>query len=97
MRETVRNHSSLRLFLQAVISDRSRRLKRFFQVALFEDTFFVHLMSPDTREAVGLKFKTDRELIGFLGAHLRLQFLNLRRDAEQILDMVSDFVRQHVT
>ncbi len=61
MGEAVGNHVSLRLFLQPVIADRGGCPQRLVQVAGLEQLpFAVCLVSPETREAVGLEFLAYR-------------------------------------
>ena len=64
-------------------------------VAGVEEVALLRGVSPDAGEAVGLQFQTNRKLVGGLRV-LLLRLPHLALDAQQFLDVVSDFVGQDV-
>src|SRR5690606_40225065 len=52
--------------------------------------------SPNAREAVRLQFHAHRELVGLSLGGALARLLHLVGDAEQVLDVVSDLVRDNV-
>ena len=53
-------------------------------------------MPPDTCEAVGLQFEFDRKGVGLRLTCVLADFIDFGQDAEQVLDMVADFVRNYI-
>ena len=54
------------------------------------------MVRPDAGEAIGHQFDADGELVALDLADLLLALLHLRQDAEQVLDVVPDLVRDHI-
>ncbi len=102
--ERVRYHVALRPALQRVVADRRGGAQRSLDVARVNERRLalraqgrVLAVSPDAGEAVGLQLDLDLDLVGVgtaAGALLRL--LRLRQDAEQVLHVVADLVRDHI-
>jgi hypothetical protein len=90
---------ALRLPLQAVVADRRGGRQRLLGLARFEDLLHaVGAMAPDAGEAVGLQFEPHRQRIGGgpVAAAL-LRRVHLVGNAEQVLHVMTDFVRDHVS
>ena len=96
--EAVRHHGALRFPLQRVVADRGRRLQRRVDVARIEELVLrLGVVRPDAGEAVGLQLDLHLHAIGLravAGGALRL--LHLGQDAEQVLHVVADLVRDHI-
>ena len=97
MREAVRHNPPGRFFLQTVVTDSGGGIQGLFQVARLENTVPLHVIAPDAGKAVSLKLNLDGNPIGVRLGSLALQFLSLFTDAEKILYVVPDLVREHVT
>ena len=96
MRETVRHNAPLALLLQAIVTNRLRGIQGLFQIACFQYALLLHAVPPDASEAVGLKLHAYGQTI-----HLRLRSILLHLahfwlNAEQLLHVVADFMRDHV-
>src|SRR5882724_9907452 len=59
-------HSSASHALQAVVSDRSRSLQPFVDVAGIQDVTLLRGVAPHAGQAVGLQFESDRKLVSSL-------------------------------
>src|SRR5690606_20185862 len=53
-------------------------------------------MCPDASKAVGLQFNAGRHLVGFSLAHPLTLAVELRQDADQVLDMMAHLVRDYI-
>ena len=83
--------------LQTVIADRGRGLHGRLDVAgLDQSPLLLRVVRPHAGEAVGLQFDPHLELVGLGLVQAALHLLHLRQDAEQVLHVVSDLVRDHV-
>jgi hypothetical protein len=92
---------ALRLALDRVVADRRGGAQPFFDVTRIEP----HLaglglardvVAPDAREAVGLQLHAHRQLVGLGLARALLRGAHLLVDAEQVLHVMADLVRDHV-
>jgi hypothetical protein len=54
------------------------------------------MMAPDTGVTIGLEFHPNRQGISFDLRRLSLEAVDFFRGAEQILDMVADFMGDHI-
>src|SRR5262249_19653231 len=102
--EAVRHHVALRSSLQGVVADRRRSLHGSLDVArLYERRLALTLqivvleLRPHAGETVGLQLDPHLDRVRFgLATRRLLQLLRLRQDAEQVLHVVADLVRDHV-
>ena len=62
----------------------------------FEQLPLVGRMTPDARKAVGLQFEAHRQGVGLRPAAARCARRTCCVDAEQVLDVVADLVRDDV-
>src|SRR5438105_5903382 len=96
MRERLGNDLAARHALQPVVADGRRRVQSFIHIAGIEQAARLGEMSPHARVAVGLQLEADGQRVGLaiVGAFpLRRDGF---RDAQQVLDVVTDFVRDDV-
>ena len=98
MREGVRNDAARHLSLNHVVADLRRRVQCFLDIAGLQAV--LHLIvevRPNARQAVGLQFRANLNLVGsgfVLGAVLQL--LHLVENAELVLHVMADFVGDDV-
>ena len=92
MGKAVGNDIALRLFLQAVVADGFGGKHRFLNVFGFEDIVVDGVVSPNAGETVGLQFEFDGKGIGLFFADLLLHFVDFRQNAEQVLNVMADFM-----
>src|SRR6516165_5401984 len=85
--KSLRHDIALRSFLQRVIADLRRRVKRLVQVTRVENAFLLGLTAPDAGEAVGLQLEADRKRTILLLARAAPHLVDLWDDAEQILNV----------
>src|SRR5262249_2175018 len=103
--EAVRHHVALRPSLQGIVADRRRGLHGGLDVARLDERrlalalqVVVLELRPHAGETIGLHL--DPHLDGVrlgLAAGRLLQLLCLRQDAEQVLHVMADLVRDHVS
>lgn len=96
MGKAVGNDIALSLFLQAVVADGFGGQHRFLNVFGFEDIVIDGVVSPNTGETVGLQFEFNRKGIGLFFADLLLHFVDFRQNAEQVLNVMADFMGNNV-
>src|SRR5262245_1281247 len=97
VRERVRNHVALAAALQAIVSDGGRCLHGRLDVAgLDQPPLLLRVVRPDPGKAVGLQLDPHLELIGVGLVHGALHRLHPRQNAEQVLHVMTDLVRDHV-
>src|SRR5678815_4849468 len=95
--EVVGHHAPLSLALQAVVPDGGGGAEGFVEVAFFQDVAgLVGVVGPDAGETVGLQLHPDRQRVGFPGVAAAANVLHALGDAEESLDVVADFVGNHV-
>ena len=95
VREAVGHDIALRAALDRVVADGGGGVQRLVDVARLENAFRLGVVGPDPGEAIRLQ----------LGAHRQsaradlagLPRLRLLQNAEKLLDMVADLMRQHVS
>jgi len=83
------------LSLNAVVSHRRRTVQPFLDVAGFQNLLLLRGVTPNARVAVGLQLESNGQCVG----GVRIRFLcppNLFVGSEQMLNMVSELVRDHV-
>jgi len=83
--------------LESIVADRSSGSQRFIDVAGFDDVFgAIGIMRPDTGEEVSLKLEANGEAVEFGLADAAARRLHFVGDAEQVLHVMSDLVRDDV-
>ena len=97
--EAVRHHGALRSPLQRIVADRGRRLQRRVDVARIEELVLrLGVVRPDAGEAVGLQL--DHAPAVWLDCarspEAALRLLHLGQDAEQVLHVMADLMRDHI-
>src|SRR5262245_23207583 len=97
VRERVRNDVALAAPLQAIVSDCGcRQHGRPHLPCLAQPPLFFRVMRPDAGEAIGLQLDPHLELVGVALIHAALHRLHPRQNAEQVLHVMADLVRDHV-
>src|SRR5262245_61659273 len=97
--ESVGHNVTARLLLQAIVADCRRGLHRRLDVARLDRIpALIGIVRPDAGQTVSLQLNTNLDAVGFcLAARRALRILCLRQDAEQVLYVVADLVRYHVS
>ncbi len=80
--------------MQRIVADRLRGGHAFFEIARIEPVPV--LRGPDAGVTIGLEFELYRRAIALDFAPALLDLRDLIRRAEQILDMMAEFVRDHI-
>src|SRR6516164_3040525 len=97
VREGIGHHLSLDLPLQPIIANGRRRLHCRFYVAGFDELpLFLGVVRPHAGKAVRLQLDPYLQLISVDLVHAALRVLHPGQHAEQILNVVTDLVRNHV-
>src|SRR3990170_5637685 len=97
MGESVRHDIALRLFLDAIVADGARRVESLFDVAGLDDVLgLLGVIGPDAGKTVGLKLHAHLERIGLRLPHALAQSLDLIGDAQELLHVMADLVREDV-
>ncbi len=97
MGERVRNDITLGLPLQSIVTDRRSGRHRCFNIPrLNKLPFLLGTVCPDAGEAVRLQFYADLQAVGLRLVHPTLLLLHLRQNAELVLDVVTDLMRDHI-
>ena len=97
MRKGVGHDVPLRLTLDHIVADGAGCVEPLLDVALLEPVVdLVVEIGPHAREAIGLQFHADLQRIAIAFGHARLETLHLVGNAEQLLHVVSDLVRDYV-
>src|SRR6185295_5808110 len=98
VREAVGHDVAPRLLLQTVIADRRGGLQRGLDVTCLDQILPVlpGVIGPYAGETVGLELDLHLEPVCVGLAHAALLRLHLRQDAELVLHMMADLVRDHV-
>ena len=88
----------MRSLLNTVIADLRGRVQSFLDIALLENVALaVRVAGPDARETIRLELEPYGQLVCFaLASRAALKRLRLLHDAEKILYVVPDFVRDYV-
>src|SRR5579872_4265612 len=95
MRERLRRDVAGRHLLQAVVADSGGGAEAGVDVALIDDVALLGGVRPDAGETIGLEFESDRKRIAFRRITL-LEAADLPLDAEQLLHVMTDLVREDV-
>jgi hypothetical protein len=82
--------------LEAVVADGRGGVKPGGDIASVDDSALARGIAPDSGQAVGLEFQADRELVGAAGVAF-FETVNFRLNAEQLLDVVADFMGHDVS
>src|SRR5687767_4795728 len=98
MGKGVRHHASLRLPLHGVVADGGGGLQRGVDIAgLKEAVFLFGTVGPDAGKTIGLQFDAHLNAIGARPPSCRLlRALGLFQDAEFVLNVMADLVRDHI-
>ena len=87
---------ALAALLQRVVADRRGRIERLVDVAGIEDALLIGLVAPDAGEAIGLKLEAHGERVRLRLARVPPGQVDFGQDAEEVLHVVADLVRDHV-
>ena len=79
-----------------IFSAALRGVQRFIDIALLEQPLLGREVAPDAGEAVCLQFHPHGHLIGFHFAHRLPHLVELGQHANEILDMVADFMSDDI-
>src|SRR5690606_18625570 len=97
MGETVRYREAASLLLHAVVTHRARRRQPFLHVAGLEHLArAMRMVGPHPRQAVGLQLEPNRQQVGLSLGLALAGLLHLVRDPQQVLYVMTHFVRDHV-
>ena len=97
MRKGVRHHEALALPLQPIIADRGSRLHRRFDVTRLDKLpLLLRVVRPYAGQTIGLQLDLHLQVIGRRPVALALDALYLRQDAEQVLHVMPDLVRDYI-
>src|ERR1043166_3261285 len=95
VREGLRHHAPLRLFLQTVVADRRRGVERLGDIARIELVHRAGVVSPYAGIAVGLELHAHRGAV-LLGLRARARRFHLLERPRQLLHVMADLVRDYV-
>jgi hypothetical protein len=90
VRERVGHYDALRPALDRVVTDRRRRADRLLGIARFDQSFLLCVVRPDAGVAIGLQFEGYGQPVILSGS------LNAVHGAENILDVVTDLMRDDI-
>ena len=98
MGKGIRYHIALSLFLEPVIANGRRGLQSRFDVARF-DKFprLLRVICPHSGKAISLQLDPDLDRVRVYFIHSLLCLLRFRQNSEQILYVMADLVRDHVS
>src|SRR5205823_11677654 len=82
--------------LNAIVAHRRRGVQPFLNVSLMEQTTLLGRVPPDAGEAIGLQLEPNGDGICIAGI-LALQATRLRVDAQKMLYMMPELVRQDIS
>src|SRR5215475_1596581 len=94
--ERLRRDMAARRALERIVADGRRRLEAGLHVARVEQIPLLREMSPHSGQAIGLELHEDRQGIAPRFGRARALLRQLLRDAELVLHVVADLVRDHV-
>ena len=93
MGERIGDRITLRTFLQVVVADFARRVKRLLDVARLEGIeHSVVVVSPHTGEEIRLKLNADTDIVGLRLVRAVHGGMSLVECPEEVLDVVADLV-----
>jgi hypothetical protein len=91
--ERIGHHIPPGLLLEAIVPNGAGSVQPFLDIARFQGfALIIGVVGPDPGETVCLKFQTDGELVGLYPIDALLERLYLARNAQQVLDVMTDFV-----
>ena len=97
MRPRLRDGVALRLALQPVVTDGGGCGKALLDVARLEEVLVaIGVVSPDAGQAVRLELEPHGQRVGLLLRRRAARRAHFVGDAEQVLHVVTDLVRDHV-
>ena len=97
MSPAFRLHVPTRHLLQSVVTNRRGGAESLFKVSMLDQVpSLLGMIAPHAGIAIGLKLHTNRQGIAFGFRRLSLETVHFFRDAEQVLHMVADLVRNHI-
>ena len=97
VREGIGHDVALRAALEIIVAHHTGRAHRFVDIAGFDDVLdAIGMTRPDAGEEIRLKLEPDGELVVFRLTDAPARRLHAITDAEQILHMMSNFVRDDV-
>ena len=85
--KAVGNDIALRALLQRVVADLLGSIQRFFKIAGLQDALLLRELAPDAGKAIGLQLDAHRHLVCIDLVHRPAGLVELRQDAEQILNI----------
>src|SRR6185503_13467561 len=88
-------HAPARHSLQSIVAHRGSRSEALRNIGLIHDVALFRRVAPHTGDAIGLQLDTDGKLIARAG-FLLLQAADLSFYPEQILNVVPNFVGDHI-
>src|SRR5258705_2806205 len=95
--ESFGNHVALSAFLNCVVADLGGGVQALFDIARLKDlALAIGEAGPDAGKTVCLQLKPHGKGIGFALGGAPLTGLDLVHDAEQVLHVMADFVRNHI-
>ena len=72
------------------------RVHRFLQISAFEEAAFEFVACPGAGEAVRLQLDPHRSAIGLFLRHRLPRLVELRQDADQVLHVMTNLMRDHI-
>lgn len=97
MRPGFRLHVTPPHFLQPIVSNRGCGVQPSFEIPRLDQlALSFRMVSPDTGQTVGLQFHSNRQGVGFRFRRTPAKPMHVLCDAEQILNMVSHFMGNHI-
>ena len=97
MRKRIGHHLTAQSILESVIANRTGGANCFFDVTRFYDVFDpVGVAGPNTSEKICLQLESDREPIVLAWSHAAARRLHTICNAEQILNMMPNFMCDHI-
>jgi len=88
---------ALGLLLKSVVADPIGSVDSLFDITFLEDVIFlVRVMRPHAGQIIRLKLQSHGHLIGHQFVAPGTNFVDLIAEAREILNVVSDLVRDHV-
>jgi hypothetical protein len=82
--------------LKSIVADSACGIQRFFDVPWFYNTALLRVMCPRTSVEVGLQLQSYRQSICPFLTRLSLEVTDAIHRAEQILHVMTDFMRNNV-
>ena len=96
MRERFRLHAPPRHLLDVVVANRRGRMQGGLHVSGFQQSTLLRGVGPNAREAIRLQLRLHRQRIRSRWI-ASLQLLHSALYAKDLLNVVANFVRQHIS